>query len=257
MKKDTPKFSFSMEGHVANIELCNGQYNYISTALVRDIADLLQELDSDDQCRAIVLSAQGRAFCAGYDFGSQEDESPAGDPGPFYAQAMRLFDFRKPVVAAVHGPAIGAGLGLALTADFRVTCKEARFSANFNRLGFHPGFGMSMTLPRLVGIQQAALLFYTGRRIDGADASRIGLADVLVDVAEVRRQAFELAEEIASSAPIAVEATRATLRHELASEVRQVNQLELELQRLHFRSEDFREGIAAMAERRLPVFLKR
>jgi enoyl-CoA hydratase/carnithine racemase len=148
-------------------------------------------------------------------------------------------------------------LGLALTADFRVTCKEARFSANFNRLGFHPGFGMSMTLPRLVGIQQAALLFYTGRRIDGADASRIGLADVLVDVAEVRRQAFELAEEIASSAPIAVEATRATLRHELASEVRQVNQLELELQRLHFRSEDFREGIAAMAERRLPVFLKR
>ena len=97
-----------------------------------------------------------------------------------YKEATRLFRARKPVVAAVHGAAVGGGLGLALVADFRVTCAEARFSANFNRLGFHPGFGLTTTLPRLVGPQQAALLFYTGRRIAGDEAVRIGLADLLV-----------------------------------------------------------------------------
>ena len=104
----------------------------------------------------------------------------------------------------MHGAAVGGGLGLALVADFRVTCQEARFSANFNRLGFHPGFGLTATLPRLVGAQQAALLFYTGRRIPGDEAVRIGLADVLVPQAEVRSAAQALALEIAQSAPLAV-----------------------------------------------------
>ena len=99
-----------------------------------------------------------------------------------------------------QGAAIGGGLGLALVADFRVTCQEARFSANFNRLGFHPGFGLTATLPRLVGAQQAALLFYTGRRIPGDEAVRIGLADLLVPQAEVRSAAEALAFEIAQSA---------------------------------------------------------
>ena len=91
-----------------------------------------------------------------------------------------MFACRKPVVAAVQGPAIGGGLGVALVADFRVTCAEAKFSANFNRLGFHPGFGLSATLPRLVGVQKAAMLFYTGRRINGTEAAAMGLADLLV-----------------------------------------------------------------------------
>ena len=255
MNNDSPGFSFKLEGHIASIELCNGEYNHMSTELAGNLADLLQELDTNDQCRAIVLSGQGRAFCAGYDFTSEESQS--GDPTPFYAQAMRLFDSRKPIVAAVHGPAIGAGLGLAVLADFRVVCPEARFSANFNRMGFHPGFGLSLTLPRLIGIQQAALLFYTGRRIDGAEALRIGLADSLVDTVDIHQHAQALAEEIAASAPIAVEATRETLRQGLADEAKRVNQRELELQRAHFRTADFQEGIAAMAERRLPVFQKR
>lgn len=123
------------------------------------------------------------------------------------------------LVAAVQGATVGAGLGLALVADFRVTCPEARFSANFNRLGFHPGFGLSITLPRLVGEQQAALLLYTGRRIDGHEAQRIGLADVLVPAEQLRDTALDLAAEIAISAPLAVESTRETLRLGLADKV--------------------------------------
>jgi enoyl-CoA hydratase/carnithine racemase len=170
---------------------------------------------------------------------------------------MRLFRTRKPIVAAVHGAAVGAGLGLALVADFRVTCAEARFSANFTRLGFHPGFGLSLTLPRLIGQQKAALLFFTGRRITGTEAVSIGLADELVAEPDVRKRSFELAQEIAVSSPLAVQATRATLREGLADRISAVNQRELEVQRVQFETRDFQEGIAAMAERRDPVFLGR
>jgi enoyl-CoA hydratase/carnithine racemase len=135
-----------------------------------------------------------------------------------------------------------------------VTCREARFSANFNRLGFHPGFGLSVTLPRLIGAQQASLLFYSGRRLDGEQAHKIGLADVLVDQSAVRETAVTLAAEIAVSAPLAVQATRATLRAGLADQIQTINRRELEMQLQHYATEDFREGIAAMAERRPPNF---
>lgn len=202
-----------------------------------------------------MLAAQGRSFCAGADFSSP---TPAAgerrDPGELYRQAIRLFAVTKPVIAAVHGPAVGGGLGLALVADFRVACAEARFSANFARLGFHPGFALSHTLPRLVGAQQAALLLYTGRRIDGAEALRIGLVDELASQDQVRARAQALAGEIAISAPIAVESTRASLRAGLVEAVRAAVEREAGEQRQHFQTQDFREGVAAMAQRRDPVF---
>ena len=169
-------------------------------------------------------------------------------------EAVRLFRTAKPMVGAIHGAAVGGGLGLALVPDLRVTCREARFSANFNRLGFHPGFGLSVTLPRLIGVQQAALLFYTGRRIAGDEAHRIGLADELVALERVRPRAIELAQEIAGSAPIAVRSTRATVRGNLVEQVRLAVARESMEQNQHFLTEDFKEGVAAMAERRPPQF---
>src|SRR5207247_5428881 len=142
------------------------------------------------------------------------------------------------VIAAVQGAAVGGGLGLALVADFRVTCEEARFSANFNRLGFHPGFGLTATLPRLVGAQQAALLFYTGRRIPGDEAVRIGLADLLVAQDEVRSAAQALALEIAQSAPLAVLATRQTVRRGLVDQIEAATARELAEQDWLRRTED-------------------
>ena len=131
---------------------------------------------------------------------------------------------------------------------------ESRFTANFNRLGFHPGFGLSITLPRVIGIQKAALLFYTGRRIGGEEAHDIGLVDVLVPQAELRAAALGLAAEIAHSAPIAVTATRRTLRRGLADEIAKITDHELAEQQVHFETADFKEGVKAMSERRLPVF---
>jgi enoyl-CoA hydratase/carnithine racemase len=247
----------SQDGHVALVEMCRPPHNFVDVGFMGRLADTFARLDADTNCRVVVLSSGVGTFCAGADFSGASNSTEGRDPSPFYVQAMRLFRTTKPIVAAVQGAAVGAGLGLAVAADFRVTCKEARFSANFARLGFHPGFGLSFTLPRLVGEQKAALLFYTGRRIDGAEAVAIGLADELVEHAQVKERALALAREIAASAPLAVEATRETLRSGLADRIVEANKRELAIQLEHFRTADFREGVAAMAERRLPVFQRR
>ena len=245
------------EGSVALIEMCRPPHNFVDMDFLRGLADTLGELDADEDCRAVVLCSGLRSFSAGADFGGIGDGGEPYDPSPIYAQAMRLFRNKKPIVAAVEGPSIGAGLGLALAADFRIASSAARFSAAFARLGFHPGFGLSVTLPRVIGEQKAALLLYTGRRIDGEEALTIGLVDELVPVGTARDRALALAQEIAVSAPLAVESIRATLRLGLAERVTAANQRELALQLVQFRTTDFREGIAAAAERRQPVFRRR
>jgi len=247
----------SQAQHVTVVELSRPPHNFVDVNVMRELAEAFAQCDADDECRAVLLCSGVGTFCAGADFSGAERGSVANDPSAFYAQAMKLYRNRKPIVAAVEGPAIGAGLGLALVADFRVTCPEARFSANFNRLGFHPGFGLSLTLPRLVGEQQAARLFYTGRRIGGDEAVAIGLADELVPKDQVQARALALAGDIALSAPLAVESTRETLRLGLADRIVEINQRELAIQRVQFATEDFREGVAAMAQRRDPTFRRR
>ena len=253
-----PDVGIDFDGSVAVVEIRRPPHNYFDIALIAALANAFERLEADARCRAIVLASQGTAFCAGADFAQREasapeQRSPRGI-NPLYGEALRLFACSKPVVAAVHGPAVGGGLGLALVADFRVTCSQARFSANFNRLGFHPGFGLSVTLPRLVGVQHAALLFYTGRRISGDEAHRIALADLLVPQDQVRTRAIELAQEIAGSAPLAVQSTRATVRAGLVEQIRLAVARESMEQNRHFLSEDFKEGVAAMAARRAPQF---
>lgn len=255
---DAPQeVAVSFDGPVATVEMRRPPHNFFTIPLIRQLADAFEDLEADRRCHAIVLAAQGSSFCAGADFSNRDATPPQRSPralNPIYDEALRLFACRKPVVAAVQGPAIGGGLGLALVADFRVTCAEARFSANFNRLGFHPGFGLSVTLPRLVGVQQAARLFYTGRRIGGEEAARIGLADLLVPADQVRAEAGALAREIAISAPLAVQGTRDTLRAGLVDAIRLAVARESAQQNAQFQTADFREGVAAMAERREPRF---
>jgi enoyl-CoA hydratase/carnithine racemase len=250
----------SREGFVATVEMRRPPHNFFDSDLVAEIGDAFERLAADPDCRSIVFAAEGRSFCAGADFSKRMETGTIAEGSRsvagrhLYKEAIRLFRTKKPIVAAVQGAAVGGGLGLALVADFRVTCEEARFSANFNRLGFHPGFGLTATLPRLVGVQQAALLFYTGRRIPGDEAVRIGLADLLVPQTEVRSAAQQLALEIAQSAPLAVMATRETVRRGLVDEIEAATERELVEQDWLRRTEDFQEGVKAMADRRLPDF---
>lgn len=245
----------TMEGHVGVAEICRPPHNYFDRPLIAALAQAFEAFDADPHCRCVLLAAEGRNFCAGADFSAPARDTVGDrDGGHLYQQAVRLFRCETPVVAAVQGAAVGGGLGLAMVADFRVASLESRFAANFNRLGFHPGFGLSVTLPRAVGEQKAALLFYTGRRIGGEEAHSIGLVDVLAPQEGLRPAALALAAEIAGSAPLAVAATRRTLRRGLADAVEAITDHELSEQQRHFETADFAEGVKAMAERRAPRF---
>jgi enoyl-CoA hydratase/carnithine racemase len=253
-------------GHVGTIEIRRPPLNFFDISLINQIADALEEFDREIEIRASVLAAQGKAFCAGANFNDparQEQEARAakGDPadslGPInhlYIQAVRIFRNKKPIVAAVHGAAIGGGLGLAVAADFRVTCPEARFSANFTKLGFHPGFGLTATLPELVGKNNAELIFYTSRRVTGEEATRMGLANVCVPQDQVRAEAMKLAAEIAECSPLGLLATRATMRAGLADRVIAATTHELAEQTRLRATEDFKEGVKATEERRVANF---
>jgi enoyl-CoA hydratase/carnithine racemase len=250
---------------VALIEIRRPPNNFFDIPLIREIAGALEALDDDNGCRAVVLASQGKSFCAGANFGdggslSREGQRPDEQSqgiGNLYLEAVRLFRTKKPIIAAVQGAAVGGGLGLALVADFRVTCPEARFVANFTRLGFHPGFGLTTTLPEVIGRTKADLMFYTSRRVTGEDAYEIGLADVLVTQEQVRPAALALAAEIAENAPLGVVATRATMRAGLADRVKRVTEHELAEQSRLRKTDDFKEGVKAMAERRVPNFAGR
>jgi len=257
------------EGQVGVVELRRPPHNFFDAGLIGEIAAAFEALDADPDCRAIVLAAEGRSFCAGADFSGRRPDAESfaggGDgggggigAGSLYHEALRLFAIATPVVAAVHGPAVGGGLGLALVADFRVTCPEARWSANFARLGFHPGFALTATLPELVGGQHARRLLYTGARIDGREAAAIGLADECVeDASAVRTRSLELAAEIAGSAPLVVRSVKRTLAGSRLERLRAATDHELAEQVRLLATDDAREGIAAYAERRPPVFRAR
>ena len=240
--------------YVATVEICRPPNNFFSTNLISGLAETFEQLDQDDRVRASVLCSQGKHFCAGADFSGH---SEGNDTLGLYAGAVRIFRCVKPIVAAVQGAAIGGGLGLALTADFRIAAPEARFGANFARLGFHQGFGLSVTLPELVGQQASSDMLFTGRRVKGEEALEMGLCDRLVSLGELREITSSFTREIAKSAPLAVESIRKTLRGDLADRVEAATLHEAAEQARLSQTEDWKEGIKASAERRDPLFRRK
>jgi len=250
----------SLADHTATVEIDRPPHNFFDHDLISQIADAYGELDEDPRCRAIVLASNGKSFCAGANFGSGQQERPAdaeftedgfrSTTGILYREAVRLFSAKTPVVAAVQGAAIGGGLGLAVSADFRVGAPEARFAANFVKLGIHPGFGLTVTLANLIGQQAANLMFLTGCRVKGEEALALGLIDRLVPQADVRSEAQALAREIAENAPLAIASVRATVRQGLAEQIAAATDHELAEQQWLRATDDAAEGIRAVAERR-------
>src|SRR6202789_3590810 len=243
--------------HVAPVEFERGPRNHFDAALIAELADTFERLDADVDARAIVLCSSGRHFCAGADLPgalSGDEQSVAGSTGSLYEGAVRLFAARTPIVAAVHGAAVGGGLGLALVADFRVAGPSTRFIANFSRLGLHQGFGITVTLPAVAGTQRAQEMLYTGRAVAGEEAARIGLCGRAPADDAVRSTAYAFAAEIAASAPLAVVSIRQTLRGDLADRVRAAPAAEQTEQIKSAGTRGFVEGVAAPAERREPRF---
>lgn len=238
---------------VATVTFARPPNNFFDLELVTAIADACEQLDRERSCRAIVLRGLGKHFCAGakLEAGAEDLISrAAGETNPLYAQAVRIAECAVPMVAAVQGAAIGGGLGVALVADFRVASPSARFAANFAQLGMHHGFGISVTLPGVVGQQHAMDLLYTGRRVAGDEALRMGLVDRLVAEDELLSTATALAQGIAGSAPLAVRSIRETMRGDLAARMASATLREHAEQRALRATADHREGVTSYAERR-------
>jgi 2-(1,2-epoxy-1,2-dihydrophenyl)acetyl-CoA isomerase len=244
------------DDHVAQVEIRRGPDNFFDVHLIRSLADAYVDLEANPDCRAVVLCSEGKHFCAGADFNNESGAEALPEEGAasLYQEAVRLFAFQVPVVAAIQGAAIGGGLGLACSADFRVASPEARFAANFARLGFHQGFGLSLTLPAIVGQQKALELLYTGRRLRGEEALAIGLCDRLSGSYDVRELSRDLAADIAISGPLALRSIHQTMRGHLADQVAAVTVRENEAQIALRDTDDFAEGTRASFERRTPVF---
>lgn len=256
--KSFDDITVEIDGNIAFVEINRPPNNFFDYLLIQQIADAYEEIDSIPECRIIILSSEGKNFCAGANFGQDEDMLDKSVPyAKLYAQAVRLFKTKKPVIAVIQGAAIGGGLGLALSADFRIASPEARFSANFAKLGFHPGFGSSVTLPRVVGRQMAMDMLFTARRVNGEEAFSIGLADKLTQKENLMKEAINFAGEISSSAPMAVESIRSTLRGNLAQQVEEIVDWELSEQVRLQKTEDFKAGIEASLKRELPKFSRK
>ena len=254
----TATVTTTRQGHVAEVRFASPPLNYASVDLLTRLADALEAVDADPEIRAVVLTSEGKSFCAGADLAGDMAGDAVMDPiAQFYVHAGRMFRRSKPVIAAVQGAAIGAGLGLAVSADFRVASTAARFSCNFTRLGFHPGFGLTCTLPRLIGEQRAAWMALSSERTRPEVALAWGLVDKVVEPEDLLAEAHRMAAEIAANAPLALLAVRATLNGDLADRVAAAMAHEHAQQSLLQPTADYAEGVAAVFSRREPNFVGR
>ncbi len=255
------------QNHVALVEVQTPPHNFFSLSMLGSLADAFEAVEADPDARCIVLASQGKNFCGGASLSADkpqltsektaQEEPSDGPPRHIYDEAVRMFAANTPVVAAVQGSAIGGGLGLACMADFRVGGPGTRMSSNFARLGFHHGFGMTVTMPAIMGQQAALDMLYTGRRVKGPEAAEMGLLDRLVDDDRIRSEAMAWATEIAGSAPLAVESIRQTMRGHLPEAIRAATNRERAEQERLRDTEDWKEGVAATADRRTPNFKRR
>ena len=231
----------------------------------RQISAHADALRFDDRVRVVTVRAEGRAFCAGVDLGMPEDRITGRSPAEKtrnYFEKFRWVHERfqvlaalpQPVLMAIHGYCLGAGLEIAMMGDIRIAADDAKLGLNFVRLGLHPGMGATWTLPRIVGGSNAAELLYTGRIVTGDEAARIGLVGRALPRERVLSEARELAAEVAAGAPIAIRGLKRALDRSAAASLEDQLSFEASEQAVCFESRDVQEGLAAARARRNPKF---
>ena len=236
-------------------------------AMTPEMGDALRatflELATDDDLRVAVLTGTPPAFSAGGDLGMLEDHArrtreegfdATDEMRGFYDRFLEIRSLPVPVIAAINGHAVGAGLCVALACQLRYVAEEAKVGLNFSRLALHPGMGGSWFLPRVLGAQHAARWLYTGRLFSGGEAARDGLALAALPADEVLPAALALAEDIAGSSPMVVRQLRASLAASSGNSLDEQLDLEASMQAVNYGSEDLAEGLAAVRERRDPRF---
>ena len=237
--------------------------NSMTDDLLEGLRECVARAGTESEARCVIVTGRGRSFCGGADLkaGVQREAADArGHQTPnersfaMYTPFLSLLDLEVPTIAAMQGHAIGGGLGLALVCDLRVANREARYGANFTRLGLHPGMATTYLLPRLIGLPKAAELLFTGRIVSGAETADYGLANYAVDADGVLTKARELAQEIASAAPIAVRWTKRSLYRNATWDPVSAAEQEAHAQSRTLETDDAAEGMRALLEKREPKF---
>ncbi len=260
-----PAVLFETKDHVAEITLNRPENrNSMTDDVLEGLRDAVAAVRADRDVRCVIVTGRGKSFCAGADFktGVQRDDGPTEDfrlPNErsfgMYAPFLSILDIEVPTIAAMQGHAIGGGLGLAVVCDIRIANAESKYGANFTKLGLHPGMATTYILPRLVGLPRAAELLFAGRIVGGTEAAQIGLANYAEAGSEaVLERSRALAREIAGAAPIAVRWTKRSLYRGIDWDPRTAAEHEAHAQSRTLETEDSKEGIRALLEKRAPDF---
>ncbi len=257
------------DSHIATVTLNKPErLNAINQQDHRDILDLCERIQDDDDVWAVIWTGAGRGFCAGADVGNRPAAADAAaepglkqllDEGSWISrQGRALYAIDKPMIAAVNGVAAGAGFSLTLCCDMRVGCENSRFTTVYQERNLPPEGGMSFLLPRIVGASRALDLAMTSRRVDADEAYRIGLLDRLVPAAELTSTARALAEQICGLPPSAVRVSKRAIRRALESDFSEATHYETQAGGLARRARhDSEESRKSFMEKRPPQYLGR
>lgn len=238
--------------------------NSMTPEVLARFRECVAAVRDDPSVRVVIVTGTGASFCAGADFratpavsGAAGDGLPAQRSFATYEPFLSVFELEVPTIAAMNGHAVGGGFGLALVCDLRVANREAKYGANFARLGFTSGMAISHLLPRIVGVPVAADLLFTGRLVTGEEAAALGLVNVAEEPARVAEVAREKARAIAGAAPLAVRLMKRSLYEGAGWNPRAAAWQEALAQSATLATEDAREGIRALLEKREPKFTGR
>jgi enoyl-CoA hydratase len=250
--------TWSHQDRVAEIAISRPPANALSSGLLKELSGVLDEIEETNEIRVVLIHGEGRFFSAGADIKefteveSSEDFSKLGKFGQDLFERMEAFP--KPIIAAIHGAALGGGLELAMGCHFRLVSETAKLGLPELQLGLVPGFAGTQRLPRLVGAARAAEMLFTSDPITGIQAVQYGLANHAFPEEELLENAFKLAKKIARKSPIALKAAIELLNYSKHGEFYNGVEKEAELFGKVFASEDGQEGISAFIEKREPEF---
>jgi len=236
--------------------------NALGDTLRQDLHEALRRASDDPAIRVMILTGAGRGFCSGGDVKAMNEAKASGQSqalldkvAPSRDQTiLAMRDAPKPIIAAVNGPAAGAGMNLALACDIRIASTTARFGETFVRRGLHVDWGGTYFLPRLVGMARACELIFTGDMIDAEEALELGLVSRVVEPEVLMTTVRELAHKIAAGPPIAIRLAKRALYRSQDSDLRSALEFETYAQNICRDTEDAREGIRAFVEKRAPSF---
>ena len=227
----------------------------------RDLAEALEHAGSDRSIRVVIITGAGRAFCAGGDVSFMSELMQRNDTEEFARilgagrrVILAIRQMTKPVIAAVNGPASGAGANLALACDLRIAATNATFSQSFLKVGLHPDWGGTFFLPRLVTPNKACELFFLGEAIDAEEALRLGIVNQVVAPEELESATQQLAERLRIAPPLALAAAKQAVYESQGASLEEMLRYETEAQLRCFESDDGHEGVHAFLEKRDPHF---